>query len=632
MSKQPLDFERLMRVPYINPDTGFEISPDGRFVAFSWNRSGQWEIYQLRLDHPDDIQQITNGPGAKFGPRYSPDNKFLLYALDVDGGESFDICVCNLSQNLHFNLTPETSFAIQPKLSWSPDGKSIAFISNQSGRFSTYILPVAFSEKVEPARAPLLVFDQSGPHWDVLWSPDGSWLAVVCESTASDNMTYIVPVPLEYAKDNRRVQPGERVVPKQRVISEQGVPINAKQVCWSPDSARLAFSSDLHGFYDIGIFELASGQVVWATSGKGNKGSPDWSADGKRLTYICSEGPDSWIAVMELGRAAPMLYHLEPGVHSSPLFTPESRRIVFAYDNPRRPDDLWLLNLESGQFRALTRSLPREFSAEDFIMPRHIEYSSLDGRSVPALLYQPPEGEDEPKQGLRPAVIVIHGGPTWSFQFLWYPLMTHLASRGWVVLAPNYRGSTGYGREWQLANRFDMGGVDTMDVAAGVDYLVKEGLADPKRIAVTGRSHGGYLTMSCLTEYPKLWACGSAVVPFLNWFTSHANSRQDLQHWDIENMGDPRKNSKLWRERSPFFFLNRVQAPVQLICAANDPRCPASESSAARDVLLALGKPVDYVFYPDEGHAFLKIENVVDHELRRVAFLERALEKNDNFR
>jgi len=626
MSKQPLDFERLMRVPYINPDTGFEISPDGRFVAFSWNRSGQWEIYQLRLDHPDDIQQITNGPGAKFGPRYSPDNKFLLYALDVDGGESFDICVCNLSQNLHFNLTPETSFAIQPNLSWSPDGKSIAFISNQSGRFSTYILPVAFSEKVEPARAPLLVFDQSGPHWDVLWSPDGSWLAVVCESTASDNMTYIVPVPLEYAKDNRRVQPGERVVPKQRVISEQGVPINAKQVCWSPDSTRLAFSSDLHGFYDIGIFELASGQVVWATSGKGNKASPDWSADGKRLTYIYSEGPDSWIAVMEMGRAAPVLYHLEPGVHSSPLFTPESRRIVFAYDNPRRPDDLWLLNLESGQFRALTRSLPREFSAEDFIMPRHIEYSSLDGRSVPALLYQPPEGEDEPKQGLRPAVIVIHGGPTWSFQFLWYPLMTHLASRGWVVLAPNYRGSTGYGREWQLASRFDMGGVDTMDVAAGVDYLVKEGLADPKRIAVTGRSHGGYLTMSCLTEYPKLWACGSAVVPFLNWFTSHANSRQDLQHWDIENMGDPRKNSRLWRERSPFFFLRRVQAPVQLICAANDPRCPASESSAARDVLLALGKPVDYVFYPDEGHAFLKIENVVDHEIRRVAFLARALE------
>ena len=101
-------------------------------------------------------------------------------------------------------------------------------------------------------------------------------------------------------------------------------------------------------------------------------------------------------------------------------------------------------------------------------MPRHIEYPSLDGRSVPALLYQPPERRMEQTQGLPPAVIVIHGGPTWLFQFLWYPLMTHLASLGWVVLAPNYRGSSGYGREWQLANRFDMGRGDTMDVAAGV--------------------------------------------------------------------------------------------------------------------------------------------------------------------
>ena len=214
------------------------------------------------------------------------------------------------------------------------------------------------------------------------WSPDGSYLAVVCESTASDYATYIVPVPLEYANDNRRVQPGERIIPKLRIISEQGLPINAKQVCWSPGGARLAFSSDVHENYDIGIFELSSGQVIWVTSGKGDKGSPDWSADGKRLTYVYSEGPDSWVAGLELGRAVPALYHLEPGVHTSPLFTPDSRRIIFAFDNPRRPDDLWLLNLESGQPRQLTHSLPPEFSVEDFIMPRHIEYSSLDGRRV----------------------------------------------------------------------------------------------------------------------------------------------------------------------------------------------------------------------------------------------------------
>jgi dipeptidyl aminopeptidase/acylaminoacyl peptidase len=132
--------------------------------------------------------------------------------------------------------------------------------------------------------------------------------------------------------------------------------------------------------------------------------------------------------------------------------------------------------------------------------------------------------------------------------------------------------------------------------------------------------------MTALTRYPEIWTAGSAVVPFLNWFTSHANSRDDLRHWDKENFGDPETDHDLWYERSPFFFLDRVKAPVQLICGGNDPRCPASESIAARDALRALGKEVDFTLYPDEGHGFLKTENVVDAAVRRVSFLARALE------
>lgn len=201
-----------------------------------------------------------------------------------------------------------------------------------------------------------------------------------------------------------------------------------------------------------------------------------------------------------------------------------------------------------------------------------------------------------------------------------------MLSRGWTVLAPNYRGSTGYGREWQLANRFDLGGGDTRDVVAGADYLVREGLADARRVAVTGRSHGGYLTMTALTGYPDRWAVGSAVVPFLNWFTSHENVREDVRHWDVENMGDPVTHHDLWVERSPFFFLDRIQAPVQLICGAHDVRCPAVESLQARDTLRALGKEVSLALYPDEGHSFLRRENVIDAEERRAAFLAAVLD------
>jgi dipeptidyl aminopeptidase/acylaminoacyl peptidase len=207
---------------------------------------------------------------------------------------------------------------------------------------------------------------------------------------------------------------------------------------------------------------------------------------------------------------------------------------------------------------------------------------------------------------------------------LWDPFTAHLASRGWTVLLPNYRGSTGYGRSWQIASRFDMGGVDTRDCAAGAAYLKSQGHAG--RIAVTGRSHGGYLTMTCLTQSPELWCGGSAVVPFLNWFQSHLDSREDLQHWNIENMGDPAENYDRWFRASPYFFLDRVSVPVQLICGAHDPRCPANESLDARDKLVELGKEVQLLLYEEEGHSFLKRENVIDAETKRVEFLISVLE------
>lgn len=131
--------------------------------------------------------------------------------------------------------------------------------------------------------------------------------------------------------------------------------------------------------------------------------------------------------------------------------------------------------------------------------------------------------------------------------------------------------------------------------------------------------------MTCLTQYPERWRAGSAVVPFLNWFTGHTNPREDLQHWDLENFGDPEKDQELWYERSPFFFLYRIQAPVQLICGAYDVRCPESESTRANEQLTNLGKVCEYILYPDEGHSFLKVENQGKSK-QQVDFLAKHLE------
>lgn len=600
MKQLPIDLELLLRVPYVDPDQGFDIHPDGQQIAFAWNFTGNWEIFVVPLDLSAPPKQITNGDGAKFAPLWSPDGHKLAYVLDLDGGENYDIYLYDSLSDQHTNITPNTPDAIATHYYWSPDGRQIAYCCDKAGRFDTYIIPSTGGE----AR---LILDQPYPDLSVIWSPDGAHLAVVCKAAGHDYWTFMVDV------ENGGAVP----------ISMDGSPISAKDPCWSANGNQILFASNHHGEYQITLYDLQSQSIQWITEGKGEKESPDWSPDDQTISYVTSYGPDCFLTIHSLSGSHNNEYQLEPGVVHSPTFTFDGDQIIFVFGNPRFPDDLWTFSIKSEKFTQLTQSLPDDIDRERLVVPKQITYPGLDGVDVPALLYQPKELERP-----APAVINVHGGPHWLSQITWDPFTQHMVSRGWIVLAPNYRGSSGYGKAWQLASQFDLGGVDTQDVVAGANYLEAQNIADPDKIAVTGRSWGGYLTMTCLTQYPVRWAAGSAAVPFLNWFTSHANSREDFQHWDRENFGNPKDNYDLWYQRSPFFFLDSITAPVQLLCGENDVRCPASELLQAAEELRKLGKEVDYVLFKGEGHALLKIENQVDAKKRRVNFLARVLEHN----
>ena len=602
-----IDIEQLLRIPYVDIEGGYDVSPDGTRLAFSWNITGRWEIYELELNGSNAPQLVSIGPGGKFAPRYSPDGSRLTYAVDFDGGENFHIFIHNHNTGCHHDLLPNINHAVLPNISWSPDGDQIAFLSNELGCFSAYVMPASGGE----AR---LVLENGFPAWSATWSPDGCYLAMMSSGRGQDFSIQLV-----------LLDGGSHFH-----IANANGPVNAYSPAWSPDGKRLAFHSDApNGFHQIGIFDVNTRRISWLTEGQSNCRAPAWSKDGTKLVYVRAQGASDKVVLHPLKSVA-QEFQVESGVHYKPRFTPDGHRIITVFNNPRYPPDFWMLTPETGEFRQLTQSLRSndfsrsrvtEVATTDFNLPEEITYPALDGTPVPALLFK-----SDSANGTTPAVLIIHGGPSWHFQIEWYPFMIHLANYGWTVLAPNYRGSTGYGRSWQLANRFKMGNVDTDDVAAGVRFLLDNNLADPKHIAVTGRSHGGYLTMSCLTRYPELWCAGSAVVPFLNWFTAHENSREDLQHWDLQNFGNPKDDYDLWYRASPFFFLERVQAPVQLICGENDPRCPASESTQARDKLLELGKEVDFHLFRDEGHVFLKTENLINAEVRRVNFLAKVLE------
>ena len=565
-----------------------------------------WELLNSGVRELAPVNQVANCltlevAGTKFSPRFSPDGNFLAYALDPDGSESYHIFIHNFQTNTSTDLTPDIAYAHQPNFAWSPDGEMMAVLSDRHGQFALHLLPTDGT----PGRLLKNVFH---PCWDVTWSPDGQWIALDAESTASDRSIYVIPI--------NRPRKATKIHTVQLKI--KGEVLNAQNPAWSPDSKFLAFSAENGEWHDIGLFNVETYEISWINQTTGDDTQPAWSRSGESIGWVHAEGARTSFQLRE-GSGAIKQLEIGAGVHYLPQFT--SNSVVILYEDPSHPCDLWKINLDDNSIQQLTNSLPAELRNAEFIPPEEVWYTGKDGTQIPALLYRAKNANSD-----APAIINIHGGPNWHFQFLWHPIMSYMAARGWTVLAPNYRGSTGYGKKWQNASRYDMGGVDTDDCAAGVKYLVDNRLADKNKIGVTGRSHGGYLTMTCLTMYPELFAAGSAVVPFLNWIKSHKKSREDLQHWNIENMGDPEENKELWIERSPYFFLDKVNAPVQLICGSIDPRCPAVDSVDARDKLVELDKEVELLLYKDEGHSFLKIENLLDSEIRRVEFLAKVLE------
>ena len=590
-----MDSETLFRIPGIY---NYDVSPRGDRVAFSWDKSGQLEIYTRKLAG-EDIECLTKGAESKISPCFAPDGNKLVYTQDYQGDENFDIFILDISDGEHLNLTPGTSETIYPHVRWSPDARKLAFTSNREKNFNIYAIP---SSGGEPERISDHEFNDSDPEW----SPDGRWIAFEALVSAQDHRVFIIPA-----------NGGEA-----RCLVKNDRPIEASSPEWSPDGKAIAFVSSELGSSDIGIWNIKNESVEWVTDSKYEYYDPHWSTDGNKLAYLVNRDGNIGIAIENRETKVRHILQVEAGIHLQVRFGSDAETMFFTFSNPSHPPDLWMVSLNDQKFRQLTNSLPRAVDESLFVNGSPIHYASNDGLEISGLLYLP-KAFHPAKLGA--SLIYVHGGPTLQHMNEWNPTIQYLVNRGYVVVVPNYRGSSGFGRKFREANRFALGDKDLEDVVAAAGYLVKKRFTDQKKIGILGESYGGYLTMCALTKFPKYWAAGAAMVPFLNWFTEIKNEREDLQFWDRENMGDPRKDYDRFWNFSPIFFIGNIEAPVQLIAGAHDPRCPASETKYAEKELEKLGKVFDLMIYEDEGHEFRKLDNRVDAYKRIARFLDRYL-------
>jgi dipeptidyl aminopeptidase/acylaminoacyl peptidase len=167
------------------------------------------------------------------------------------------------------------------------------------------------------------------------------------------------------------------------------------------------------------------------------------------------------------------------------------------------------------------------------------------------------------------------------------------------------------------------------DVVAAADWIKRTGFVDPKKIILMGGSYGGYLTMMGVTQAPEVWAAGVPIVPFVNWFTEIENEDPVLQQSDIATMGDPKANKALFEERSPIFFVDKIQAPLMLLAGGHDPRCPKEETMQVVEAVKKKGGVAEYKIYENEGHGFARVENQIDAYERVSQFLKARVPPAD---
>ncbi|MBZ5533877.1 MAG: S9 family peptidase [Acidobacteriia bacterium] len=600
----PLSIEKLYMTRNIGDSTW---SPDGRQIAFISNISGRNNIWVVPAEGGWPTQ-LTVSNQRQSGLSWSPKGRWIAYISDTDGNEQWDIFLVSPSNGQVVNLTgtPETS---ERDLAWSPDGERLAYGVRPKDSPSREI------DVMEIASRKVTHITRNTPkdrsNVVAAWSRDGKWL-VFTQGDAADKDSNIFLA-------NAATGQATNLTPHQ---GEQN--FVASDI--SPDGKTVLLTSNAaNGYNNAALLDVATKKITWLTQGKWETSSGKFFPDGKRLTWTTNEDGNGDIIVYDLGTRQAQTLAVTNGINtlagSESPFTRDGARMLYYHDGPNAPTDLWVYDFAAQKAHQVTHALSGGIRGEDMVEPYLVHYPSKDGKwQISAYVYAPYNAE---RNGKNAAVVFVHGGPNGQVQNDLSRPIQYLANQGFFVIAPNYRGSSGYGKEFADANRFDMGGGDLEDVVSAADWLVKTGYVDTKKIAVMGGSYGGYLSMMAVAKAPDRWAAGIPMIPFVNWFTEMENTSPLLREFVRASMGDPIKDMARFKDRSPIYFADQIKAPLLLLAGGNDPRCPKTEAEQVVQAVKKRGGVVEFKVYENEGHGFSKLENQIDAYTRITEFLKK---------
>lgn len=505
-------------------------------------------------------------------------------------------------------ITPAFGAASTPTV--SPDGRWLAYVHTYEDE------DVIALVDTEGERWPVRLGQGCDFYMQPAWHPSGERLAWV--EWNHPNMPW----------DGTRLRIADLAIP------EDGVPVVAAsevvagdektaifQPIFSPDGASIVYASDESGWGQLYRRDLASGAVKRLTNDRTEYSRPAWSqgarntaigADGTVYTSRSVDGFDALVAIDPDGTVRE-LRDLQ-GRHTSIshlVAAPEGHQLACIAGGGAIPPRVVVFDLERQGYRTSVRrrSSGETVPPEGLSLPQAMTWESFDGKQAHGLFY-PPAGPHARPNERAPLIVIVHGGPTSQATAGWSAQAQFFATRGYGVLFPNYRGSTGYGRDYMLKLRGHWGIYDVQDAKTGADYLVREGLAHRDRIVIMGGSAGGYTVLQSLIDLPGFYRAGICSFGVANMFTLAADTHKFEAHYLDSMLGPLPGASALYRERSPIFHADKIRDPIAIFQGDIDRVVPREQSDTIVASLRARGVTHEYHVYEGEGHGWRKAETV----------------------
>jgi dipeptidyl aminopeptidase/acylaminoacyl peptidase len=578
MPKSTLDLAKLLSLPVASRAT---VSWDGSHVAFIWNVTGRQEIYVAKLPDgvPRNVSQGHLPRSLRTALVWNRTDTDLVFGWDDEGKEEHAVWSVNIESSELGQLTNAPVFWHMP-CEFSPDGLSLLLFSNRDGSRNLYKLDVRTEEMTALTKF-------AAQHYSIgRWSPDGT--QILSSSNETDDLRnsdiYVADVD---GNGVRRVYQGR---------------IGSRDIAcaWLQDGKHVLLTSDLSGIECPGILNLDSGDVRWIGMDGISEIASDVSKGGHFVLSLRNKDACRTPIITDLETFCETVVDVPSGYTGQVQFALDDSFLVLDRVTAKRQFELQSIQISNGRGTSITPIDYGSMNPDEFADMTHIHYPSSDGLSIPAILCKP----EAQTASLPPAVVLCHGGPWGQAWIAFRPMIQFLVSHGFTVLIPNFRGSTGYGREFFDGNYKDWGGGDLQDVVAGAEYLIREGLADRKRIACYGGSYGGYLTYMALTKTPKIWKAGVAWVGLTDLLAAYEESSPPMRQMYELMMGDPVENEALWRDRSAIHFAENLKATLLIIHGVNDPRCPISQARTFRARLLEHG------FVEGEAFEYIELDKV----------------------